>query len=439
MLVEICIGKECCKWPRTTKKGLPGYPFALPKEVDMRIIFASISLIVCLSAYGQIAELPEPSGDHAIGTKYLSFVDRSRPEPFTLDTDDHREITVKAWYPTEPKEDAEPAPHLLNAEEVVQIFGLPPSYASIRTHSYLNLPVLQEGTPFPVLIFNHGWGEHFSQSTVLMEELASHGYIVFSIGHHYEAKFSFYPDGRYIAFDPNNPSKRFRKIMEEQSNPEALRLFEQMFAAQNDEERELVIRKTNEMLHTMIVEGSQLWADDIIFFIDQLEVFNKDDETFSGSMDLSKIGVFGVSMGGIASGQVCIRDERIKCGVNMDGGILGHVYDSSISQPFMFVSSIRYRGYESIFLDRLTGPGIAMTITNSDHHNFVDASIFDTSYSLLGEIDGRRMLAILNEYTLAFFDRFLRGVGSQTMQFGSPRYTEINAIRNSIWMDMGSQ
>lgn len=397
----------------------------------MRVSSAMIMLISC-SAYGQLVELPEPSGSYAIGTKYLSFVDRNRPEPFTVDTADHREITVRAWYPAEPGETTEPASYLVNSEqvvkEVVRMFRLPPSYASIRTHSYLDLPVLQEGTPFPVLIFNHGWGEHFSQSSMLMEELASHRYIVFSIGHHYEAKFSFYPDGRYIAFDPNNPSERFRKIMKEQSNPEALQLFEQMFAAQNDEERELVMKKTNEMLHTMIMDGSQLWADDIIFFIDQLEVLNRDDKTFSGNMDLSRIGVFGVSMGGIASSQVCIRDERIKCGINMDGGILGGVYDSSISQPFMFMSSIRYRGYEGIFLKRLTGPGIAMTITNSDHHNFVDASIFDTSYSLLGEIDGRRMLAILNEYTLAFFDRFLRVADPEILDCKSSRYPEINAV-----------
>ena len=129
----------------------------------MRMSVALISLTICLSAYGQIVELPGPSGDYTIGTRYLSFVDTSRPEPFTLDTDDHREITVKAWYPAEPKEDTQPAPYLVNSEkiagEIIRMLGLPPAYASIRTHSYLDLPVLQERTQFPVLIFNHGWGE----------------------------------------------------------------------------------------------------------------------------------------------------------------------------------------------------------------------------------------------------------------------------------------
>jgi len=39
----------------------------------------------------------------------------------------------------------------------------------------LNLPLSNAEQKYPILIFNHGWGEHYSQNTVLMEELASHG------------------------------------------------------------------------------------------------------------------------------------------------------------------------------------------------------------------------------------------------------------------------
>ena len=74
-----------------------------------------------------------------------------------------------------------------------------------------------------------------------------------------------------------------------------------------------------------------------------------------------------------------------------------------------------------------------------DQVGIVDGSIFDTSYSLLGEIDGRRMLAILNEYTLAFFDKFLKGIDSQVLQPDRPGYPEINAVCNDMWMDMDSQ
>jgi hypothetical protein len=90
----------------------------------------------------------------------------------------------------------------------------------LKTNSSRDLPVSPREKDYPVLIFSHGWGEHYSHSTILMEELASHGYIVFSIAHHYECKFSFYPDGQTIHLDVN--SLRFQKIMQEQQNPKAM-------------------------------------------------------------------------------------------------------------------------------------------------------------------------------------------------------------------------
>ncbi|NRA59767.1 MAG: hypothetical protein HRU25_02420 [Psychrobium sp.] len=38
---------------------------------------------------------------------------------------------------------------------------------------------------FPVLIFNHGLYLVAEQNTILMEHLASHGYVIFSIAHPY--------------------------------------------------------------------------------------------------------------------------------------------------------------------------------------------------------------------------------------------------------------
>jgi len=98
--------------------------------------------------------------------------------------------------------------------------------------------------------FSPGWGEHFSQNTVLMEELASHGYIVFSIAHHYEAKFSFYPDGHFITIDDS--SERFLEIMDEQRNPEAFAVFEKMRKAKNYEEQEGVFKQSNELMPKLL-------------------------------------------------------------------------------------------------------------------------------------------------------------------------------------------
>jgi len=386
-------------------------------------IFILIILVVTLAPGIQAVELPEPRGDYPIGVTYLSFTDQNRPEIFTSDPTDNREITVKVWYPAEPLEDAKLAPYIRNAEEIVSIFNLPTSIIDIKTHSKLDLSVSQVQETFPVLLFSHGWGEHFSQNTVLMEELASHGYIVFSVAHHYEAKFSVYPDGHFITID--DTSERFLKIMDEQRNPEAFALFEKMRNAKSYEEQEAVFRQSNELMPKLLVEGPRIWADDISFLIDELENINLDNSIFSGKMNLKQIGVFGMSMGGIASGQVCITDKRCMAGINMDGGIYGDFLDTKISQPFMFMSSERYRGYDNIFSDHIDNSAYTITIHRADHYNFHDLSILDPSFDRLGEINGYRMLKIINDYTLAFFDKHLKGIDSGFLNGPSSEYPEV--------------
>lgn len=386
-------------------------------------IFILITLVVTLASCIQAAELPEPRGNYPIGITYLSFTDQNRPEIFTSDPTDNREITVKAWYPAEPVENAKLAPYIRNAEEIVPIFNLPTSIINIKTHSKLDLSVSQARETFPVLLFSHGWGEHFSQNTVLMEELASHGYIVFSIAHHYEAKFSFYPDGHFITIDDS--SERFLEIMDEQRNPEAFAVFEKMRNTKSYEEQEAVFRQSNELMPKLLVEGPRIWADDISFLIDELENINQDNSLFSGKMNLEQIGVFGMSMGGIASGQVCITDKRCMAGINMDGGIYGDFLDTKISQPFMFMSSERYRGYDNIFSDHVNNSVYTITIHGADHYNFHDLSILDPSFDRLGEIDGYRMLKIINDYTLAFFNKHLKGIDSGLLNDPSSEYPEV--------------
>ena len=386
-------------------------------------IFILITLVETFASCIQAAELPEPRGNYPIGVTYLSFTDQNRPEIFTSDPTDNREITVKAWYPAEPIEKTKLAPYIRNAEEIVSIFNLPTSIINIKTHSKLDLSVSQTQETFPVLIFSHGWGEHFSQNTVLMEELASHGYIVFSIAHHYEAKFSFYPDGHFITIDDS--SERFLEIMDEQRNPEAFAVFEKMRKAKSYEEQEAVFRQSNELMPKLLVESPRIWADDISFLIDELENINQDNSIFSGKMNLEQIGVFGMSMGGIASGQVCITYKRCMAGINMDGGIYGDFLDTKISQPFMFMSSERYRGYDNIFSDHVNNSVYTITIHRDDHYNFHDLSILDPSFDRLGEIDGYRMLKIINDYTLAFFNKHLKGIDSGLLNGPSSEYPEV--------------
>ena len=46
-----------------------------------------------------IFHFPKPTGSYAIGTVTYHWVDLSRPELFTTDPNDHRELMAQVWYP----------------------------------------------------------------------------------------------------------------------------------------------------------------------------------------------------------------------------------------------------------------------------------------------------------------------------------------------------
>src|SRR5918995_826591 len=58
---------------------------------------ASIVLPIIIPVF----RFPHPSGPYEIGTLTYHWVDADRPEVFTADPDDHRELMVQIWYPAE--------------------------------------------------------------------------------------------------------------------------------------------------------------------------------------------------------------------------------------------------------------------------------------------------------------------------------------------------
>jgi hypothetical protein len=75
------------------------------------LMFCGISFC---SLYSQAETLPKPTGKYLIGVTYLSFIDEGRKEIFDSTQESYREITVKAWYPSDRQ--ADPDPYLLEAE-----------------------------------------------------------------------------------------------------------------------------------------------------------------------------------------------------------------------------------------------------------------------------------------------------------------------------------
>jgi predicted dienelactone hydrolase len=387
--------------------------------------------------------LPEPTGPFAVGTAWFSFVDPDRPETFTADPDDRREIAVRVWYPADvgsadrPCLYAEPGALLpeegLSEEMRAGLARLDGRLSSIRTNSFKDAR-FASGCPFPVVLYSHGYWAGMNQSTVLMEELASHGYVAASIGHSFETNSVTKPDGRVVRFDPRNPEFMLRGRERQAGLP-----VERAIVETTDPEKIDALFRELVRLRPKMRESLVIWAEDISFVIDEFEAMNRDDERFRGQFDLDGVGVLGHSFGGAASGQAALEDDRIAAGINMDGLQVGDMLDENIGIPFVFMhhdnlQAVNPRPNINLFR-RAEGPAYLLVIKRTGHYNFSDFSLPLLSEGLplpegaLGAIDGSRCAEILNGIVVAFFDVYLRGEKSAALEDVFERYPEISLIR----------
>ncbi len=314
----------------------------VPHRNRRRWVGAAIAVILLAASYLPAAlfpifRLPEPSGPFRVGTRRDLFVSTGgglRGGGGMI------EVSVQTWYPAADIRDLEPARYWENAAEqgriVSRFWGGLPSFlfghfSLARTHSLPNAPLSDAQPKFPVLIFNHGSIGLPSMHTVMMEDVASHGYIVVSIGHADYIPFFILPDGRLRAFDPG--SEEIRSKMAENTDPGVRETFSRMMACRDRAERSALYRRFLEK-NPRNQASLRRWAAEISFAVDRLRELDADGGFFSGRMDLERLGVFGVSFGGAAAVQACLDDPRSKAGVNIDGPQFGDLIDRAWVRAF---------------------------------------------------------------------------------------------------------
>ena len=361
-----------------------------------------------LSYYYPIFTLPVPTGRYAVGTTTIDLVDDSRIELCDPTTKSHRELVLQVWYPaiatTRPK-----AAYLKDAQVIPA--GLFSHLGLIKSNAVTDAPLANTSDPYPVVIYSPAWSGFRTDNTFQTEELASHGYVVIGLEHPCSVPMAVYPNGRIIyanlSADYTSSDKALATL---------LRVGEE----------QLVLR-----------------TQDISFVLDRLPQINS-RKPFYTQLNLAKIGVFGHSFGGAAAAQACAIDPRLTAGMNMDGLLFGSAAQQGASQPFFFMSSDYPRpttadltsangafrrnkqtdawGYQQRDRWLHTHGGYNLKLLDSAHMNFSDYPLRVRHRNGGGKISTDRAMKIVNEYTVAFFDRVLKGKRSALLErsSGSP-------------------
>ena len=355
--------------------------------------------------------LPAPTGPYAVGRMEYDWTDQSRTDPIAPHAGTNRELVVWAWYPAVHVPGAPPAPYLPPkwAQLSEQQHGfiaqhLSQSYDSIQTHSIDRAPLATDAARYPVLIFEPGLGIIPTYYTTLIEDLASHGYIVFAITPTYSSDVVF-PDGRVVAATPAG-------TLDTKENPQAA---------------------ANRLV--------MLWSQDVIFVMNQLDRLNTaPGYMWSQHLDLARLGVFGHSFGGATAAQVCHLDARCKAGINIDGSLAGDVVQTGLDKPFMVIqhdmgacSDADCRSFQhdvhAILRTVPKGASYHIGVKDTLHFNFTDYAIHFSPLlhvlGLLGSIDGQRGLQITHAYVRAFFDTYLNSAPSPLLRGAASAYPEV--------------
>ncbi|MBL4761662.1 MAG: hypothetical protein JKY93_03070 [Gammaproteobacteria bacterium] len=394
-----------------------------------------------------IIHIPKPTGEYLVGTQTLYFTDTERFETFTEEPNDHRRLRVRAWYPIDSNNQNQLAMYWENSNsrsrELTKILGLPAFLFShlgnIETNSHENAAMTSSSGDFPLILFSHGAVVGYAeQNTPLMEELASHGYIVFSIDHSYMGLYSEFPDGSFTTNDPFLPlyTTASDELDSDQASIVELQLKNSNTLAEiykYSQELMAITPIATEMYENAI----KIWSDDQKFIISEAIGLNTAAGQFNGKIDESRIGIIGMSMGAFTSFHTFATDTRVTAGVNLDGYSLLQLNHAQINKPYMYMDSAQYfldSNVHSMVVKSLEhSPRYLFKIDSAEHYNFSDVGLF--SYQLfasaeqLGEINPLRMNKVVNRYVTAFFNEQLLGIDEPLLSSQSLEFPEVVLVQ----------
>ena len=386
-----------------------------------------LAVSVALPMIVPVFRFPTPSGPHAIGTLTYHWVDAARSEVFATDPKERRQLMVQIWYPARADPAAPRAAYMEDADAVTAAFArihdkpafLFGHFKYVTTNAISSAPAAGDRPAYPVLLFLEGATGFRQMNTFQVEHLVSHGYIVVALDQPGAAAVVVFPDG-HRATGLN--LAQFQATVGPSYLPGRP-------------------AKNNSIIPYL--------AKDVVFALDQLAVLNRADPNgiLAGKLDLQRVGAFGVSLGGIVVGESCRLDPRLQACLVMDAPMSTVVVKAGLQQPGMWIT----RDAASMRLERqraggwpdaeieahqtsmravyegLPGAGYFVGVPGMFHSNFTDIANWTPlapQLGLAGPIDEQRAHAIINAYSLAFFDRHLLGRPAKLLDGPARQYPE---------------
>ena len=360
------------------------------------LIAASVTSASQASA---VSGISAPTGPFAVGRRVLRWQDDARREVLSSRPDDKRNVVVWLWYPSVDRPGAQRAPFVDEFDRVSKLLsGDERKLARAGvTHASADGPLPTLPGKFPVVLFSPGAGSLPALYTSLCEELASHGYVVAAVDHPYDDRVVLLADGRVIPMaKPPSGGEQFLRY-----------------------------QRTRVDVRT----------EDLRFVLDQLSRLESGQlrDPLAGRLELSRVGAFGHSVGGMTAAQACRTDPRVLACSNLDGVVAAMpAYagpsGDALEKSFLFMEKplpavrgeaadvaerrlavLRQKG-NAVMEGVRGGRSYRVTISGATHATFSDEEV------LTGKAERQAALnRLVRQLLVAFFDSNLKGAAETAL------------------------
>jgi hypothetical protein len=201
----------------------------------------------------------------------------------------------------------------------------------VSAHSVEGAPPAH-GLAFPILIFSHGYESYPAQNTALLERLASHGYIVISIGHPHDAADLRLADGTLVT--TSHPAG---------NDPVYAALRKTLTSGPTHETRTAALQGYAQAFSRDRLGASLIaWRDDTVFVARSIETRRVPSALVPvlATGDTQRLAFMGMSFGGAVAASSCKLVEQCRLVINLDGGNYDPtLFNAPVERPLLLLMS----------------------------------------------------------------------------------------------------
>jgi dienelactone hydrolase len=279
-----------------------------------------------------------------------------------------------------------------------------PAMPSFKTHAVLGAHLSPAHKRYPVLLFSHGMNSARFFYTALLEELASHGYIVAAIDHTYWGPGVAFSRGHTVPYEDG---------------------------------MDALDKLTSDEIDEMMWAGVSVMVADEVFVEHRIAYLDRDPATsnpFRNRLDLSRVGVVGHSMGGQAATRACLEYAEFKACACLDGlNPFFYFRPKPSRKPFLLLinstwgTSIISQSLAQRYLAAWAAPEV-FVIRGTKHNSFDDLPLLNPEERAQAPSDPIHAHAVIAAIVLEFFDR----------SFGYGHATRLNseALQDAMAVDL---